>query len=80
MLWFGATILKQVIAATDSTLHAHNLSGDFFDYLQRCDGKYPFCAWCIAGSGNNAGLLMAETASLIQWQAKQSLAPARLNQ
>ena len=51
-------------------LPAREVSGDFFDFFQRDDGKIYFNLADVSGKGMNAALLMAKTTSLLRHAAK----------
>ncbi|MFQ5785536.1 MAG: PP2C family protein-serine/threonine phosphatase [Alphaproteobacteria bacterium] len=57
---------------------ARQVSGDFFDYFTRPDGRVPFALGDVSGKGMNAALLMAKTASLFRCLAKNIDDPAAL--
>ncbi len=57
---------------------ARLVSGDFFDFFWRPDGRIPFALGDVAGKGVNAALLMAKAASLFRCIAKTSDDPAAL--
>jgi sigma-B regulation protein RsbU (phosphoserine phosphatase) len=57
---------------------AREVSGDFFDILQRADGRVAFAIGDVAGKGIDAALLMAKTCSLFRFLAKTQDRPAAL--
>ncbi|MDA9194524.1 serine/threonine-protein phosphatase, partial [Alphaproteobacteria bacterium] len=59
--------------AAGQILPAHNLSGDFFDYL-RIQDSLIFCQGDVAGKGITASLLMARSISLFRHLARSEKA------
>ncbi len=59
-------------------LPVHQVSGDFYDYLELPDGRIYFSIADVAGKGMNAALLMAKTTSLLRCLAKEISDPATL--
>jgi len=57
---------------------AHQVSGDFYDYLALTDGRVAFAVGDVAGKGMNAALLMAKTASLYRCLARDATGPGAL--
>jgi sigma-B regulation protein RsbU (phosphoserine phosphatase) len=57
---------------------ARGVSGDFYDFLVRQDGRIAFCLGDVSGKGMNAALLMAKTVSLHRCLAKTTGEPGRL--
>lgn len=57
---------------------AHEISGDFFDFLQLADGRIAFAIGDVSGKGFNASLLMTKTCSLFRCLAKSESRPGRL--
>jgi sigma-B regulation protein RsbU (phosphoserine phosphatase) len=57
---------------------ARLVSGDFYDYLELPDGRFPFALGDVSGKGMNAALLMAKTASLFRCLCKAIYDPAAL--
>jgi sigma-B regulation protein RsbU (phosphoserine phosphatase) len=57
---------------------AHEVSGDFFDFLQLPDGRIAFAIGDVSGKGFNASVLMTKTSSLFRCLAKSERRPARL--
>jgi sigma-B regulation protein RsbU (phosphoserine phosphatase) len=57
---------------------ARLVSGDFYDYLELPDGRFPFALGDVSGKGMNAALLMAKTASLFRCLCKAVYDPAAL--
>jgi len=57
---------------------AHQVSGDFYDYLMLADGRVAFAVGDVAGKGINAALLMAKTASLYRCLARDVAGPGAL--
>lgn len=49
---------------------AHEVSGDFYDFLQLPDGRIYFVLADVSGKGMNAALLMAKTTSVLRCLAK----------
>ena len=67
----------------DSPIFAMNLparlvSGDFYDVVERDDGRLWFNIGDVSGKGMNAALLMAKTTSLFRCLAKTIDCPGRL--
>jgi sigma-B regulation protein RsbU (phosphoserine phosphatase) len=62
---------------------ARGVSGDFYDWLERPDGRIVFCVGDVSGKGIDAAILMAKTASLFRCIARDAADPgpllARLN-
>lgn len=56
----------------------YRVSGDFYDVLERPDGRLWFCVADVSGKGMNAALLMARTSSLFRCLAKQASGPGVL--
>jgi sigma-B regulation protein RsbU (phosphoserine phosphatase) len=54
------------------------VTGDFYDYLELPDGRFPFALGDVSGKGIYAALLMAKTASLFRCLAKTIGDPAEL--
>ena len=54
---------------------ALEVSGDFYDFLQRDDGLIYFCLADVSGKGMNAALLMAKVSSLLHHLAKEIADP-----
>lgn len=57
---------------------ARHISGDFYDIVERADGRVWFNVGDVSGKGVNAALLMAKTASLFRFLAKTAEEPAEL--
>ncbi|MBL8643570.1 MAG: SpoIIE family protein phosphatase [Rhodospirillaceae bacterium] len=57
---------------------ARAVSGDFYDILQRPDGRIWFNIADVSGKGMNAALLMAKTSSLFRCLAKSAEHPGQL--
>lgn len=57
---------------------ARQVSGDFYDILQRDDGRIWFCIGDVAGKGSNAALLMAKANSLFHYLAKTATHPGEV--
>ncbi len=57
---------------------ALEVSGDFYDYLQREDGLIYFSLADVSGKGMNAALLMAKASSLLHHLAKELTDPGEL--
>jgi sigma-B regulation protein RsbU (phosphoserine phosphatase) len=57
---------------------ARLVSGDFYDYLELPDGRFPFALGDVSGKGINAALLMVKTASLFRCLCKTVHDPAAL--
>jgi phosphoserine phosphatase RsbU/P len=57
---------------------ARTVSGDFYDYLNLPDGRFPFALGDVSGKGMRAALLMSKTASLFRCLAKTIDDPAEL--
>lgn len=57
---------------------AHEVSGDFFDFLKLPDGRIAFAIGDVSGKGFNASLLMTKTCSLFRCLAKSERRPGRL--
>ncbi len=57
---------------------AHEVSGDFFDFLKLPDGRIAFAIGDVSGKGFNASLLMTKTCSLFRCLAKSEGRPGRL--
>ncbi len=57
---------------------ALEVSGDFYDFLQRDDGLIYFALADVSGKGMNAALLMAKVSSLLHHLAKQLTDPGEL--
>ena len=57
---------------------AYEVSGDFYDFFQRDDGKIYFNLADVSGKGMNAALLMAKASSLLHHLAKDIDDPGRL--
>jgi len=51
-------------------LPAHEVSGDFYDFMPLADGRIYFALADVSGKGLNAALLMAKTTSLLRCLAK----------
>ena len=49
---------------------AHEVSGDFFDFMRLSDGRVYFTLADVSGKGMNAALLMAKATSLLRCLAK----------
>jgi sigma-B regulation protein RsbU (phosphoserine phosphatase) len=56
----------------------YRVSGDFYDVIERPDGRLWFCVADVSGKGMNAALLMARTSSLFRCLAKQAGSPGEL--
>ena len=54
------------------------VSGDFYDYIMRDDGRLVFCLGDVSGKGMNAAILMTKTVSLFRLMAKQMNSPGTL--
>lgn len=54
---------------------ARDLSGDFYDYFRRADGRWCFALGDVSGKGVTAALLMAKTCSLFRCLGKRLDAP-----
>ncbi len=63
---------------TGINIPAKDLSGDFYDYFTRADGKIYFSLGDVSGKGMNAALLMSKAASLIRCLGKQISDPCKL--
>ena len=63
---------------TGINIPAKELSGDFYDFFTRADGKIYFNLGDISSKGMNAALLMSKTASLIRCLGKQVSDPCEL--
>jgi len=63
---------------TGINIPAKELSGDFYDFFTRTDGKIYFSLGDVSGKGMNAALLMSKTASLIRCLGKQIPDPCKL--
>ena len=63
---------------TGINIPAKDLSGDFYDFFTRTDGKIYFSLGDVSGKGMNAALLMSKTASLIRCLGKQISDPCEL--
>ncbi|MGE0859608.1 MAG: SpoIIE family protein phosphatase [Gammaproteobacteria bacterium] len=59
-------------------LPAHEVSGDFFDFMPLADGRVYFCIADVAGKGMNAALLMARTLGLLRCLARRVATPGAL--
>jgi sigma-B regulation protein RsbU (phosphoserine phosphatase) len=59
-------------------LPARGVSGDFFDVMEREDGRIAFAIADVSGKGIYAALLMAKTASLFRCLAKRIDGPGAL--
>lgn len=59
-------------------LPAHEVSGDFFDFMPLADGRVYFCIADVAGKGMNAALLMARTLGLLRCLARRVATPSTL--
>ncbi len=57
---------------------AHEVSGDFFDFLKLPDGSIAFAIGDVSGKGFNASVLMTKTSSLFRCLAKSERRPGRL--
>lgn len=57
---------------------AMGVSGDFYSWVERPDGRYAFCLGDVSGKGMNAALLMAKTISLLDCLSKDIDEPGRL--
>jgi sigma-B regulation protein RsbU (phosphoserine phosphatase) len=57
---------------------AHEVSGDFFDFLKLSDGRIAFAIGDVSGKGFNASVLMTKTSSLFRCLAKSERRPGRL--
>jgi len=57
---------------------AREVSGDFYDFFQRADGKIYFNLADVSGKGINAALLMAKVSSLLHHLAKEIRDPGEL--
>ena len=67
----------------DSPIHGMNrpaghVSGDFFDFFSRSDGRIAFALGDVSGKGLSAALLMAGLASLFRHLAKSMDDPAEI--
>lgn len=82
----AAAIQRSLLPATapdDFPIHGemrpmHLVSGDFYDVVERPDGRLWFCVADVAGKGMNAALLMAKTSSLFRCLSKSAAAPGAL--
>jgi sigma-B regulation protein RsbU (phosphoserine phosphatase) len=59
-------------------LPAYEVSGDFYDYFPRPDGRIVFSIGDVAGKGVDAALLMAKTISLLRCLGKTLASPSEL--
>ena len=59
-------------------LPARRVSGDFYDYALRADGRLYFSIADVAGKGMEAALLMVKTISLLRCLAREADDPAEL--
>ncbi|SDH45447.1 sigma-B regulation protein RsbU (phosphoserine phosphatase) [Roseospirillum parvum] len=57
---------------------ARGVSGDFFDIIERPDGRIWFCLGDVSGKGMNAALLMAKTSAIVRCLCKGEDDPGRL--
>lgn len=57
---------------------ALEVSGDFYHFFERNDGRLCFCLGDVSGKGMNASLLMAKTISLFHCLAKRISSPGAL--
>ncbi len=57
---------------------AHEVSGDFYDFMRLPDGRLYFCIADVAGKGMNAALSMAKTTSLLRCLARTIADPGEL--
>jgi len=57
---------------------ARGVSGDFYDFFERPDGRIYFCIGDVSGKGINASLLMAKTSSLFHCLGKSESGPGQL--
>jgi len=57
---------------------AKQLSGDFYDFYSRPDGRIYFSLGDVSGKGANAALLMAKTSSLFRCMGKHMHEPSEL--
>jgi sigma-B regulation protein RsbU (phosphoserine phosphatase) len=57
---------------------AHEVSGDFFDFLTLTDDRIAFAIGDVSGKGFNASVLMTKTSSLFRCLAKSERSPGRL--
>jgi sigma-B regulation protein RsbU (phosphoserine phosphatase) len=57
---------------------ARGVSGDFYDWLERPDGRIVFCVGDVSGKGIDAAILMAKTASLFRCIARDAADPGPL--
>jgi phosphoserine phosphatase RsbU/P len=57
---------------------ARLVSGDFYDYLELPDGRFPFALGDVSGKGMNAALLMAKTVSIFRCLCKAVYDPGAL--
>lgn len=57
---------------------ARGVSGDFFDIVERPDGRIWFCLGDVSGKGMNAALLMAKTSAIVRCLCKGEDDPGRL--
>ena len=57
-------------------LPAHEISGDFYDYIDLPDGRIGFFIGDVSGKGLDAALLMVRVASLLRWVGKEGTPPS----
>ncbi len=58
-------------------LPAHEISGDFYDYFDRADGRLGFVIGDVSGKGLDAAFLMVRVGSLLRSAGKHAASPAR---
>jgi len=62
-------------ALIGANVPARGVSGDFYDWLERPDGRIVFCIGDVSGKGIDAAILMSKTASLFRCIARDLADP-----